>query len=108
MRFRQIVTINFTLLILSGCTLLTPMMPQPQPQAQPENKVRPAGPLPPSTRPTYNLTGYPAATKEGYIDGCETAKKTRYGQKDKARYASDGQYQMGWNDGFDLCQRKPK
>ena len=102
MRFMRFVTISSALFILSGCTLMAPIMPPPK------NEMRPAGPLPPSTRPTYNLSGYPAATREGYIDGCETAKKTRYGQKNEARYASDGQYQMGWNDGFDLCQTKAK
>ena len=41
--------------------------------------------------------------REGYIDGCETAKGTRYGRKDAGRFASDAQYQMGWNDGFGIC-----
>jgi hypothetical protein len=36
---------------------------------------RPPGPLPATTRPVYNLTGYSPAFKDGYIDGCETAKK---------------------------------
>ena len=43
---------------------------------------RPDGPLPATTRPVYNLAGYSPAFKDGYIDGCETAKKTRYGFKD--------------------------
>ncbi|MFO7579586.1 hypothetical protein [Nitrosomonas halophila] len=68
------------------------------------SKPRPAGPLPPSTRPTYNLTGYPKATQEGYIDGCETAKRTSYAYKDENRYVSDGQYRMGWDDGFSICR----
>ncbi len=102
MRFMRFAIISSVVFILSGCTLMEPVM------SPPENETRPEGPLPPSTRPTYNLSGYPAATPEGYIDGCEMAKKTRYGQKDEARYASDGQYQMGWNDGFDLCQARNK
>lgn len=67
---------------------------------------RPTGPLPPSTRPTYNLAGYPPAFKDGYIDGCETAKRTSYGFKDKQRFSADSQYRMGWNDGFSLCRGK--
>lgn len=102
MRFMRFVTISSAVFIISGCTLMAPIMPLP------ENGARPTGSLPPSTRPTYNLSGYPAATREGYIDGCETAKKTRYGQKDEARYASDVQYQIGWDDGFDLCQARDK
>lgn len=68
---------------------------------------RPAGPLPTSTRPVYNLIGYSPAFKEGYIDGCETAKKTRYGLKDEGRFSADAQYRLGWNDGFSLCRGKP-
>jgi len=59
-----------------------------------------------ASRPKYNLAGYPPAVREGYIDGCETAKGTRYGRKDVRRFADDAQYQMGWNDGFGIC--KPK
>ena len=65
-----------------------------------------SGPLPPSTRPSYNLTGYPPAFKEGYTDGCETTKGTSYGRKDKHRYATDQQYRAGWDDSFSLCRGK--
>ena len=68
---------------------------------------RPAGPPPPSARPVYNLTGYSPAFKDGYIDGCETAKKSAYGAKDARRISTDTQYRLGWNDGFSLCRRKP-
>jgi hypothetical protein len=60
--------------------------------------------LPASTRPAYNLSGYPPSFKEGYIDGCETAKGSAYGKKDPQRFGSDNQYRMGWSDGFDLCR----
>ncbi|SCX41956.1 hypothetical protein [Nitrosospira sp. Nsp1] len=64
---------------------------------------RPPGPMPATTRPVYNLTGYSPAFKDGYIDGCETAKKTRFGFKNKSRFAADAQYKLGWNDGFSIC-----
>ncbi|WON74515.1 hypothetical protein [Nitrosospira sp. Is2] len=67
---------------------------------------RPAGPPPPSARPVYNLTGYSPAFKDGYIDGCETAKKSAYGAKDARRISADTQYRLGWNDGFSICRRK--
>jgi hypothetical protein len=57
-------------------------------------------------RPAYNLSGYPPAVRDGYIDGCETAKRSSYGRKDAGRMASDSQYAMGWNDGFSICQRR--
>ena len=68
-----------------------------------EQSERPSGPLPATTRPVYNLTGYSPAFKDGYIDGCETAKKTRFGFKNKSRFAADAQYKLGWNDGFSIC-----
>lgn len=58
-----------------------------------------------AARPTYNLAGYPPAVKEGYIDGCESAKRTRYARRDATRMQDDPQYAMGWNDGFALCKR---
>lgn len=57
-------------------------------------------------RPEYNLAGYPPAVREGYIDGCETAKKSEFGRKDDKRIAADPQYRMGWNDGLSICTKK--
>lgn len=57
-------------------------------------------------RPQYNLTGYPPAVRDGYIDGCEMARKSSYGRKDEKRIAADAQYRMGWNDGFSICGKK--
>jgi hypothetical protein len=59
-----------------------------------------------AARPAYNLTGYPPAVREGYIDGCESAKRTSYARKDAQRMAGDPQYSMGWNDGFSICGLK--
>lgn len=92
--------------LLGGCATIkhpepAPMLPAPDPIAQ--QKL--PGSLPPSIRPTYNLAGYPKAAQEGYIDGCETAKESVYGFKDKKRYVADVQYRMGWNDGLSICRR---
>jgi hypothetical protein len=59
-----------------------------------------------AARPKYNLAGYPPAVREGYIDGCESAKRTSYARKDAKRMADDAQYAMGWNDGFGICGKK--
>ena len=59
-----------------------------------------------ASRPKYNLAGYPPAAREGYIDGCESAKGTAYARKDMARFAADSQYSTGWNDGFGICKKK--
>lgn len=98
-------------IFLTSCATTGQLPPPPKPVkpsapvvTQPKPAPRPAGPLPPSTRPTYNLSGFPPATKEGYIDGCETAKKTRWGYKDEVRYTQDLQYRMGWDDGHAICR----
>lgn len=59
-----------------------------------------------AARPKYNLAGYPPGVREGYIDGCESAKGTSQARKDMKRFAADPQYSMGWNDGFSICGRK--
>lgn len=91
------------LLAASGCaTQPVPVMPPDKPetpvQAQERRQAAP--------KPTYNLTGYPPAVRDGYIDGCESAKRSSYARKDAARFASDAQYQMGWNDGFSICGKR--
>ena len=87
-------------LALAGCAA-RPLAPPPnvyEPPAQAQERRSQAA------RPAYNLTGYPPAVRDGYIDGCESAKGTRYARKDAQRFASDGQYSMGWNDGFGICK----
>ena len=59
-----------------------------------------------AAKPTYNLTGYPPAMRDGYIDGCESAKGTAHAHKDAARMSGDPQYSMGWNDGYSICKAK--
>lgn len=97
----KIIVAIFVLLTLVGCAAF-----QPQPVSPPTE--RPAGPLPPTTKPTYNLMGYPPAAQEGYIDGCETAKESEWAFKDVERYETDGQYRTGWDDGYSICNNKNK
>lgn len=91
------------LLAASGCAtqpaqVAPPDKPETPVQAQERRQAAP--------KPTYNLTGYPPAVRDGYIDGCESAKRSSYARKDAARFASDAQYQMGWNDGFSICGKR--
>ena len=91
------------LLLLAGCGALPhsttpPDKPETAKQAQ-ERRTR-------AERPKYNLAGYPPAVREGYIDGCESAKNTQYARKDAKRFAEDAQYAMGWNDGNAICRKK--
>ena len=82
-------------LLAAACATIKPETPQ---QAH-EKRAK-------ATRPAYNLAGYPPAVKEGYIDGCETAKRSQYARKDAKRMAEDAQYEMGWKDGFGICGKK--
>ena len=84
-----------TILVIVGCA---------SPNANKEMKI--PDPLASSTRPTYNLAGYRPAFKDGYIDGCETAKRSAYGLKDEKRFAEENQYRNGWKDGYNLCLGK--
>src|SRR5881227_351162 len=91
-----------TLLLSAGCALhaLAPPPDRPEPPAAAQERRSQA------SRPTYNLTGYPPAVRDGYIDGCESAKGTQYARKDAQRFADDAQYQMGWNDGNSICKKR--
>jgi hypothetical protein len=92
-----------TLLLLAAACGVAPIAPPPN---RPEAPAAAQQRREQASRPAYNLTGYPPAVREGYIDGCESAKKTRYARRDAKRMDSDPQYEMGWNDGFSICGRR--
>jgi hypothetical protein len=87
--------------LLASCALLPATQPGEETPEQATQR-RAKAPL-----PAYNLAGYPPPVRDGYIDGCETARKSGYGRKDEKRFAADASYRMGWNDGFSMCSRKP-
>ena len=87
-------------LLAAACAVAPPAPPQKvETPAQATQRRSSAAP------PKYNLTGYPPAVRDGYIDGCESAKGSRYANKDAKRFASDPQYAMGWNDGYSICKK---
>ena len=90
-------------LVIAGCAV-RPV--QTVPPDRPETPVQAQERRTKASRPTYNLSGYPPAVREGYIDGCESAKKSPYARKDAKRFAADAQYSMGWNDGHSICAKK--
>jgi hypothetical protein len=51
-----------------------------------------------------NLSGYSPAFKEGFGDGCKTARDRS--TKNERRYAENGQYRRGWDDGRAICGRR--
>ena len=83
-------------LLAAGCASI-PQAPETPRQAAARRAHAP--------RPAYNLAGYPPAARDGYVDGCESAKRSEYARKDPRRMADDPQYAMGWNDGYSICSR---
>ena len=93
---------RLALLVLAAGCASAPYVPPSAPETPQAAQARRAQ----ASRPTYNLTGYPPAVRDGYIDGCESAKKSEWARKDAGRFAADPQYQMGWNDGHSICAKK--
>ena len=95
------------LFLAAGCATAPPTRPaQVPPSKGVETAEQGQARRAQASRPAYNLAGYPPAVRDGYIDGCESAKASPYARKDAGRMASDPQYSMGWNDGFGICQKK--
>jgi hypothetical protein len=90
----------FPVLIAAGCATAPPA-----PVDRPETAVQATERRAKAAAPTYNLAGYPPSMRDGYIDGCESAKGTALGRKDAKRFADDAQYAMGWSDGNSICRK---
>ena len=100
-RFRacsHVVTI-VAALVLAGCAT-APIGPSPAAPAQAPPLPRNAEPPPPSV----NLSGFPLPYRQGYADGCASAKGAE--RKDAERFGADPNYRTGWMDGIALCRRK--
>jgi outer membrane biogenesis lipoprotein LolB len=88
------------LLLLPACAVVAPAPPKEETPIEAVQRREQA------PKPQYNLTGYPPALRDGYIDGCETAKQSSYGRRNEKRMATEAQYKLGWNDGFSICGKK--
>lgn len=64
---------------------------------QPPAKPRPAG-------PPINLSGYSPAFRQGFQEGCDTARGNM--RRNEQRYTQDGQYARGWDDGRAICGKR--
>jgi hypothetical protein len=51
-----------------------------------------------------NLSGYSAAFKEGFAEGCDTARGSA--RRDEKRFGADAQYAQGWQDGKAICGKR--
>lgn len=57
-----------------------------------------------SMQPDVNLSGFPQAFKEGYVDGCGSLRGST--KRNNVRFKADTQYAQGWRDGLDICRRR--
>ena len=62
-----------------------------------DKPARPSG-------PDINLSGFPPDFRQGYSDGCSSARGSRV--RNDQRFKEDAQYASGWRDGFDICGKK--
>jgi hypothetical protein len=104
------VVISAVLAALAGCA--TTPAPEPVPPPPPPKATTPAAPpKAPAPKPyveppppPVNLQGFPPTYRLGFGDGCATARGTD--TKDAARFAGDGNYRTGWQDGVAQCKKK--
>lgn len=81
------------IMFCTGCAM------QPR-GSEPSRPSRPSQ----AAQPPVNLSGYSPAFKQGYTDGCASARGSI--RRDEERYRSDNDYMMGWSDGRSVCQRR--
>jgi hypothetical protein len=89
------------LLVAAGCATTGPA-PAPASPSRPAAAPLPANAEPPP--PNVNLSGFPLSYRQGYADGCASAGGTE--RKDLTRFAQEGNYRVGWQDGLALCRKK--
>lgn len=53
-----------------------------------------------------NLSGYSAAFRQGFGDGCDSVGALRAAKRDEARFRADADYAMGWRDGYAICSKR--
>jgi hypothetical protein len=87
--------------LLAGCAQ---MAARPGAEPPPRPSAPPIAPNVEPPAPKINLSGFPLEYRQGYADGCASA--TGAERKDATRFAGDGNYRTGWQDGIALCRKK--
>ena len=93
-------------LLLTACAQTGAVQPS-SPSMPPEAPPGPQQSLPSAVEPPppgVNLSGFPLPYRQGYADGCASVKGAE--RKDAARFAADGNYRTGWQDGLALCRKR--
>jgi hypothetical protein len=89
---------------LAGCATVAPAPSTPAAPAAGTTGAPAPKPYVEPPPPPVNLQGFPPTYRLGFGDGCATARGTD--QKDPARFAADGNYRTGWQDGLAQCRKK--
>lgn len=94
------------LVICAGCA--TEFQGGASRPVDPHPGATPAPSAPSAQRPTppppVNLSGYSPSFRQGYSDGCSSARGSM--RRDDTRYRSDSDYMMGWGDGNSVCRNR--
>jgi hypothetical protein len=90
------------LLTQAGCATLPAGAPGAARDAGASSPAQPSNVEPPP--PNVNLSGFPLPYRQGYADGCASAAGGE--RKDATRFAADGNYRTGWQDGRAICAKK--
>ncbi len=99
---RSLVAASLLVLVAGCATTGPPSAPASAPPARPTAPPTPANVEPPPAN--VNLSGFPLPYRQGYADGCASAGGAE--RKDTTRFAADGNYRTGWQDGLALCRKK--
>jgi hypothetical protein len=65
--------------------------------------LRPGAEQPATVTGSINLSGFPPEFRKGFTDGCSAARWGGAAAPPKV----EGQYAVGWRDGFDYCTPRP-
>ena len=85
--------------LVAGCAAVDPPLPSSSSGASSAPEARTTAPR----KVGRNLSGFPLAFRQGYVDGCDSGAGQV--QRDERRYKGDMDYLMGWNDGYAVCRR---
>lgn len=87
--------------LVGGCATTTGGGPDRAPEPARAPPIAPNVEPPPAA---VNLSGFPLTYRQGYADGCASAGGRE--QKDSTRFAADGNYRTGWQDGLAMCRKR--
>jgi hypothetical protein len=87
-------------MLLAACASAPPPGVTPPPAGAPAPQAPPLPRTAEPPPPPVNLSGFPLPYRQGYADGCASARGAE--RKDATRFSAD----TGWQDGLWQCGKK--